>query len=119
MSVHGQEIKYKSISDSLSLIAYILDTPIGRFKWHTVSTDKRMELMDSEKRVVAEADLKEMKLSVFVSGDEMFLDCLLAGWVALVRTKKANAKGSDTGDVINGVAEVISAMGGGGGGGGA
>jgi hypothetical protein len=45
----------------------------------------------------------------------MFLDCFLAGWVALVRTKKANAKGSETAEVINGVAEVIAAMGGGGG----
>jgi hypothetical protein len=115
MSVHAQEIKYKSVSDSLALIAYVLETPMGRFKWHTISTGKRMELMDSEKRVVAEADLKEMKLSILVSGDEMFLDCLLAGWVALVRTKKANAKGSETAEVINGVAEVIAAMGGGGG----
>ena len=117
MTVHGQEIKYKSVSDSLALISYVLDTPMGRFKWHTVSTGKRMELMDSEKRVVAEADLKEAKLSVLVSGDEMFLHCLLAGWVALGKAKKATAKGSETADVINGVAEVIGALGGGGGGG--
>jgi hypothetical protein len=68
--------------------------------------------LDPNKQVVAHADLKEMKLSVLVPADEIFLDCLLAGWVAFVRAKKAGAK--DAKIAITGF-KIIGALAGGGG----
>ena len=68
-----------------------------------------MELLDSGKQVVAQANLK---LSVLVTGDEVTLDCLLVGWVALVKAKGASAENAPR---ANAAVEIVNALAGGGG----
>ena len=71
MNVYGQEVKYDY---------YYLQMPIGKFTWRSesLSSDQK-NLLDPNKQVVAHVDLKEMKLSVLVPADKIFLNCLLAG----------------------------------------
>lgn len=65
--------------------------------------------MNEGKSVVAGAQTKgDLRLEVYVQGDEQFFDCLLAGWVAfhgyLVRSRK-----------VTGALEVVAQVAGGGG----
>lgn len=67
------------------------------------------------KKIIARTNLKGKKLEIFVPGDEMTLDCLLAGWVLLVRTTRAD---SESVEWIQAGLDAVNAFAGGGGGGG-
>jgi hypothetical protein len=95
MNVHGQEVKFATTSGGLAILYYVLETTmLGKLTWKGSSSGKLYELVDCERRMIAQADLAEMRFTVFVPGDEVMFDCLLAGWVALVHTKKGSAESS-------------------------
>jgi hypothetical protein len=111
MNVHGQQVTYKSSSSGLALVEYALETPQGRFRWKGDSSRAR-ELVDANKQVIGVANLEVDKFDVVVNGDEMFLDCLLAGWVVMTMAKKQGAK--DAKIALTGF-KIIGALAGGGG----
>lgn len=67
-----------------------------------------MKLVDESGRVVARATTKDdVKIEILVQGDEIFLDSMLAGWVAfiykMIKVREINKAG----------AEVVGALAGG------
>lgn len=106
MNVHGQQVTYRSS------LEYVLEMPQGKFKW-TGSSSRERELVDSNRQIVGVANLEASKFDVLVNGDEMFLDCLLAGWTAFALGKKQDAKDAK---VLTTGFKIIGALAGGGGG---
>ena len=110
MFIHGQELKLKEKTESLQEVWEIKTPTTGKMTWRSASGGV-MELKDERKTVVAKGSTKELKLEVFVPGDEMTMDLLLATWVAMIKKKKADTAG---GGSVSAVANVIGALGGGG-----
>ena len=119
MMVHGQDIEFSHTLEGLQTRRESGIPGLGKVKWVGESdslSGKRLKLVDADKQVVAEANLKDMKMEVFALGDEMMLDCLLASYIALVKAKHADAQAAS--DWVQAGAQIVGAFAGGGGGGG-
>lgn len=78
-------------------------------------SEKKYKMVDRDKHVLAKVSLKELRMDVYVPGDEMVLDCMLASYVGFVKAKNADGSAAEW---VNAGAELIGAFAGGGGGGG-
>lgn len=116
MKVHGQEVRLKVGFDCYNQTVHGAHLPaMGKLRWKEDLNGKDIKLIDERKQILAKANLKEKNMEVFVPGDEMMLDYLLAGWVALVKAKHAEGESVE---LIQAGVDAVSALAGGGGGGG-
>jgi hypothetical protein len=104
IQVHGMEFKLKEEFEIK------LETPQGTMRWkqESIFSSREMKLLDGSGRVVARATTKDdVKMEILVQGDEIFLDSMLAGWVAFIykmlKVREINKAG----------AEVVGALAGG------
>lgn len=96
MIVRGQSIRFAATTAGLALIYEVLETPmLGTLRWST-SNSRTYHLKGSGGMTVAQADVPALRFTVHIPGDDVTLDCLLAGWIALLQ-KKAKKKGSSKG----------------------
>jgi len=94
MIVHGQTVRHATTSAGLATFHEVLETPmLGTLTWSS-SGSRTYHLKGSGNRIVARADLPAMRFTVYVPGDDMMLDCLLAGWIGLIHKKEKKGKGS-------------------------
>lgn len=112
MSVHGHEIElYEGLEGR-----QVTMPGLGKTLWKTDGlSEKRFKVKDGNKQIIARVNIKELRMDVFIPGDEIVLDCLLASYIALVKAKNADAAAAEG---ISAGAELIGALAGGGGGGG-
>ena len=106
MQVHGMELKLKDELEAK------FETPQGIMRWKQASmfSSREMTLLNENKVVVARATTKDdVKMEVLVQGDELFFDCMLAGWVAFIY-KTFRDRG-----ITEASMEVVGALAGGGG----
>lgn len=109
MTVHGQDIE---LSEGLEG-RQVTIPGLGKTLWKTDGlSEKRVKIQDANKNIIARMNLKELRIDVYIPGDEMVLDCLLASYIALVKAKNADASAAEW---VNAGASVIGAFGGGGG----
>lgn len=88
MDIHGHSATLKSEAH------FEVTTANGPLKWHIVyGLDSKKSWHDENKNVVAKGSKKDKRLEVFVAGDEMVLDCLLASWVPMLLEESPTTKG--------------------------
>lgn len=127
MTVHGRDSIIKSESIGLAGKTNVVeDTPFGKLEWITKSGGV-LELRDQSKRMLARGIKAGPRLDIFVQGDEVTLDFLLAVWMGILHRKwpssvasgqgsAASGKGETLAAWINGLSALAGAGGGGGGG---
>ncbi|KAK4501103.1 hypothetical protein PRZ48_006909 [Zasmidium cellare] len=89
VSIHGQQIKVKQTWESMQY-GKDVETPTGLLTWRAGSGGYE-ELRDGSKTLLARGKMpgtfgsKPALLEVFVSGDDVLLDMILATWVSTVK----------------------------------
>jgi hypothetical protein len=108
LNIHGQQIKMKQSWEGMQY-GKDVKTAAGTLKWRPGSGGTE-EFRDAQGVILARGKMPGMlskrvyPLEVFVPGDEVLLDLILACWVAILDCQKAEGK------EVEGVAEVVGAL---------
>lgn len=86
----GQEVLFKM---NMSGTGRAFEGPVGKLTWKSDGMGYSKLLVDESKKTLAKYSLKDdMKLDFFVTGDERFIDLVIATSVALwVRTARESS----------------------------
>lgn len=89
MNIHGQDIEVKQSWEGMQY-GKDVSTPVGKLKWRPGSGGHE-ELHDGQHSLLARGKLpgvfskRPANVEVFVPGDELLLDVILASWLCMLR----------------------------------